>query len=74
MVNVYPAFVSTAWRSWDAARTEYAKSVGVPADAYGARAPAPLGLRGVTMMRLLAALHGLVAVARGGDARVAGSG
>ncbi len=42
MVNVYPAFISTAWRSWDAARTGYAKSVGVPADAYGARAPAPL--------------------------------
>ena len=37
------------------------------------RAPAPLGLRGVTMMRLLAALHGLVAVARGGDAPAAHS-
>ncbi len=37
------------------------------------RAPAPLGLRGVTMMRLLAALHGLVAVARGGQAPAAHS-
>lgn len=35
------------------------------------RAPAPLGLRGVTMMRLLAALHGLVAVARQGEAPAA---
>lgn len=37
------------------------------------RSPAPLGLRGVTMMRLLAALHGLVAVARGGEAPAAHS-
>ncbi len=37
------------------------------------RAPAPLGLRGITMMRLLAALHGLVAVARGGNAPAAHS-
>ncbi|MBP0465362.1 hydantoinase B/oxoprolinase family protein [Roseomonas sp. PWR1] len=37
------------------------------------RAPAPLGLRGLTMMRLLAALHGLVAVARGGEAPAAHS-
>jgi N-methylhydantoinase B len=37
------------------------------------RAPAPLGLRGITMMRLLAALHGLVAVARGGEAPAAHS-
>lgn len=37
------------------------------------RAPAPLGLRGITMMRLLAALHGLVAVATGGDAPAAHS-
>lgn len=37
------------------------------------RAPAPLGLRGVTMMRLIAALHGLVAVARGGEAPAAHS-
>jgi N-methylhydantoinase B len=37
------------------------------------RAPAPLGLRGVTMMRLLATLHGLVAVARGGEAPAAHS-
>jgi N-methylhydantoinase B len=37
------------------------------------RAPAPLGLRGLTMMRLLAALHGLVGVARGGDAPAAHS-
>jgi len=37
------------------------------------RAPAPLGLRGLTMMRLLAALHGLVAVARNGEAPAAHS-
>ena len=37
------------------------------------RSPAPLGLRGVTMMRLLATLHGLVAVARGGEATAAHS-
>ncbi len=37
------------------------------------RSPAPLGLRGVTMMRLLATLHGLVAVARGGEAPAAHS-
>jgi len=37
------------------------------------RAPAPLGLRGLTMMRLLAALHGLVAVARDGNAPAAHS-
>lgn len=36
-------------------------------------APAPLGLRGLTMMRLLAALHGLVAVARAGEAPAAHS-
>ncbi|PZW50842.1 N-methylhydantoinase B [Humitalea rosea] len=37
------------------------------------RAPAPLGLRGITMMRLLAALHGLVATARPGEAPAAHS-
>jgi membrane dipeptidase len=42
MVNVYPAFLSGAWRAWDAGRTAHAKSIGVPADAYGAKAPAPL--------------------------------
>ncbi|MGP7794857.1 dipeptidase [Sphingomonas sp. CLY1604] len=42
MVNVYPAFVSDAWRAWDVARTAYARSVGVPANVYGGRAPAPL--------------------------------
>jgi len=36
-------------------------------------APAPLGLRGVTLMRLLATLHGLVAVARAGQAPAAHS-
>ncbi|RVT92188.1 hydantoinase B/oxoprolinase family protein [Rhodovarius crocodyli] len=35
------------------------------------RSPAPLGLRGLTMMRLLAAFHGLVAVARNGQAPAA---
>ncbi len=37
------------------------------------RSPAPLGLRGITMMRLLAALHGLVATARAGEAPAAHS-
>lgn len=35
--------------------------------------PAPLGLRGLTMMRLLAAFHGLVAVAQQGEAPAAHS-
>jgi membrane dipeptidase len=42
MVNFYPAFVSTAWRAWDADRTALAKTAGVPANVYGARSPAPL--------------------------------
>ena len=42
MVNFYPAFLSDAWRAWDAARTAFAKSAGVSASVYGARAPAPL--------------------------------
>jgi len=42
MVNCYPAFLSTDWRAWDAARTAYARSVGVPANIYGLRSPAPL--------------------------------
>lgn len=42
MVNFYPAFVSNAWRAWDRQRTDYAKSMGVAADVYGARSPAPL--------------------------------
>jgi N-methylhydantoinase B len=37
------------------------------------RSPAPLGLRGITMMRVLAVLHGLVAVARNGEAPAAHS-
>ena len=42
MVNFYPGFLSARWRAWDRARTEYAKTTGVPADAYGPRSPAPL--------------------------------
>ncbi|WP_241656402.1 dipeptidase [Sphingomonas oligophenolica] len=42
MVNFYPAFLSNAWRAWDKLRTDYAKSIGVPADIYGPRSPAPL--------------------------------
>jgi membrane dipeptidase len=42
MVNFYPAFLSDAWRAWDAARTAAATAAGVPASLYGARAPAPL--------------------------------
>lgn len=42
MVNLYPAFLSAPWRAWDAERTAYAKANGLPADVYGAPAPAPL--------------------------------
>ena len=42
MVNCYPAFLSAPWRAWDQARSAYAKSVGVPANVYGAKSPAPL--------------------------------
>ncbi len=42
MVNFYPAFVSTAWRAWDADRTAFARTAGVPANVYGVRSPAPL--------------------------------
>jgi len=42
MVNFYPAFLSNAWRAWDKARTDYAKSQGVSASVYGGKAPAPL--------------------------------
>ena len=42
MTNFYPAFLSADWRRWDRERTDYAKSMGVPADTYGARSPAPL--------------------------------
>jgi membrane dipeptidase len=42
MVNCYPAFLSNAWRQWDAARTAVAAAAGVPANAYGDRAPLPL--------------------------------
>jgi microsomal dipeptidase-like Zn-dependent dipeptidase len=42
MVNCYPAFLSSAWRAWDQARAAFAKSVGVPADAYGTKAAGPL--------------------------------
>ncbi len=42
MVNFYPAFLSNAWRTWDRKRTAYARSVGVVADVYGPKSPAPL--------------------------------
>lgn len=42
MVNLYPAFLSAPWRAWDAERTAFGKAQGVPTDAYGAKAPAPL--------------------------------
>jgi len=42
MVNVYPRFLSQAWRDWDTARSAHAKAIGLSADAYGAKAPAPL--------------------------------
>lgn len=44
-----------------------------PGSLLAPRAPAPLGLRGITMMRLLAAFHGLVATARAGKAPAAHS-
>lgn len=42
MVNFYPSFTSQAWRDWDKARTDYAKSIGASAEPYGANAPAPM--------------------------------
>ena len=42
MVNFYPSFTSQAWREWDKARTDYAKSIGAAAEPYGANAPAPM--------------------------------
>ncbi len=42
MVNFYPGHLSREWHDWDTARGEYAKSVGVSSDVYGAKAPAPL--------------------------------
>ena len=42
MVNFYPAFVSAAWRAWDAQRTAFARSAGVESDVYDARVSAPL--------------------------------
>jgi N-methylhydantoinase B len=44
-----------------------------PGSLLAPRAPAPLGLRGITMMRLLAAFHGLVATAGAGQAPAAHS-
>ena len=44
-----------------------------PGSLLAPRAPAPHGLRGITMMRLLAAFHGLVATARAGEAPAAHS-
>lgn len=42
MVNFYPSFVSQAWRDWDKARSDYAKSVGASAEVYGPNASAPV--------------------------------
>jgi membrane dipeptidase len=42
MVNFYPSFTSQAWRDWDKARSDYAKSIGAAAKPYGANAPAPM--------------------------------
>jgi microsomal dipeptidase-like Zn-dependent dipeptidase len=42
MVNFYPSFLSAEWRAWDVARSAYARSIGVPANVYGAKSPAPL--------------------------------
>lgn len=42
MVNFYPSFTSQAWRDWDKARSDYARSIGAAAEPYGANAPAPM--------------------------------
>ncbi|MFA5988201.1 MAG: dipeptidase [Sphingomonas sp.] len=42
MVNFFPGHLSAAWHEWDVARGEFAKSVGVSAEVYGEKAPAPL--------------------------------
>lgn len=42
MVNFYPSFVSQAWRDWDKARSDYARTIGASAESYGANAAAPL--------------------------------
>lgn len=42
MVSFYKGHLSNAWAAWDKARTAYAKSIGVAADVYGPKAPAPL--------------------------------
>ena len=42
MVNVYPGFLSDAWRAWNTARIAEAERLGVPSDLFGARTPASL--------------------------------
>ena len=42
MVNFYPSFTSQAWRDWDKARSDYARSIGAATEPYGANAPAPM--------------------------------
>ncbi len=42
MVNMYPAFLSDAWRAWNTARTAEAERLGVPSDLHGVRTPASL--------------------------------
>jgi microsomal dipeptidase-like Zn-dependent dipeptidase len=39
MVNFYPAFLSQSWNDWDKMRSDYARSVGVPASGHGTKAP-----------------------------------
>ncbi|WP_375428898.1 dipeptidase [uncultured Sphingomonas sp.] len=42
MANMYPAFLSDAWRAWNTARGVEAERLGVPSDLHGARTPASL--------------------------------
>ncbi|HWK34992.1 dipeptidase [Sphingomonas sp.] len=42
MVNFYPAFLSPQWNAWDRERGAFARSVGVPSDGYGDKAPVVL--------------------------------
>lgn len=42
MVNFFPSFLSNEWRQWQTARSAYARSVGVPSNAYRTKAPGPL--------------------------------
>jgi membrane dipeptidase len=42
MVNMYPAFLSDAWRAWNTARGVEAERLGVPSDLHGVTTPVSL--------------------------------